>query len=239
MIKATKIQEEYRRNLNRRNSNFSKPISIADGDAYINAAIDTIFENLIIKFEITDLVRNHLRKLQVSDTLITERIDEETSRVSLPEDYYKLLRAQGRVCKKGCNLEKVIGLTTVQTQDINKSLVDPYWKPSWEWERLLSKEMGDSIILYHNCDFNPKEIYIEYIKFPNHIATPSLTEQGYYISSDRKKVDRDINFEIDNTFIWRKVARLAAIETLNDMGDIQDYQSQLQEILTFDKIFLT
>lgn len=239
MIKATKLQEEYRRHLNRRNSSYAKSISIADGDAYINSAIDIIFENLIIKFEITDLIRNHLRKLQVSEILYPEKISENTSRASFPEDYYKLLRAQARVCKEDCNLEKTIGLTTVQTADINKSLKDPYWKPSWEWERILSKELGDYLMVYHDCDFTPKELYIEYIKFPRHIATPSLTEKGQYISSDQKLVDRDIDFEIDNTFLWRKIAHLAAIQTLLDLGDVQDYQAQLQEILTFDKIFLT
>ena len=67
MIKATKLQEEYRRHLNRLNTDCEKSVSISDGDAYINEAIDIIFENLVVKFEINDLVRNHLRQLEVSN----------------------------------------------------------------------------------------------------------------------------------------------------------------------------
>lgn len=237
MIKATKLQEEYRRHLNRRNSAYAKSISIVDGDAYLNAAIDLIYENLAIKFETTDLIRNHLRKLQESEVLEVEKIDENKSKVALPEDYYKLLRARGHVCKGKC--EKFIDLQILQTSDINKALKDPFWKPSFEWERLFGKEMRDYLILYHNCDFNPKELELEYLRKIEHIATPSLTPNGSYVNADGVLINRDQNFEIDSTSLWLRVAKLAAVMTLNDMGDIQDFQSQMQELLAVDKLFLT
>ena len=67
MIAATVLQEDYRRHLNRRNTDCEKSISIADGDAYINEAIDVIFENFAVKFETNDLLRNHLRQLEVAE----------------------------------------------------------------------------------------------------------------------------------------------------------------------------
>lgn len=237
MIKATKLQEEYRRHLNRRNSSYAKAISVADGDAYLNAAIDLIYENLVIKFETTDLIRNHLRILQEEESIIVEKIDENRSRISLPEDYYKLLRARAHVCKGKC--EKYIDIQVVQTSDINKTLKDPFWKPSFEWERLFGKEMGDYFILYHNCDFNPKEVEFEYLRKIKHIATPSLTPNGSYINSEGVIINQNQNFEIDSTSLWLRVAKLAAVMTLNDMGDVQDFQSQMQELLAIDKMFLT
>ena len=99
--------------------------------------------------------------------------------------------------------------------------------------------MGDYLILYHNCDFNPKELEIEYLRKIEHIATPSLTPNGSYVNSEGVMINKDQNFEIDSTSLWLRVAKLAAVMTLNDMGDIQEFQSQMQELLAVDKIFLT
>lgn len=239
MIKATKLQEEYRRHLNRLNTDCEKSVSISDGDAYINEAIDIIFENLVVKFEINDLVRNHLRQLEVSNyKIIPEVLDKNISKAKYPEDFYKFGRSFIKVCHRHCNIEKTIGLHVVQTADLNKSLKDPYWQPSWEWEIGLAQESGNDLLIYHNCQYDPKEVYIDYIRKPKHIQTPSLTKNGSYTNSSGEVVSQNIDFEIDSTFLWRKIVSLAALNTALDHGAVQDYSLKLQNILTLDKIYL-
>lgn len=239
MIKASKIQEEYRRHLNRVNSDVAKAISIVDGDAYINEAKDYIFENFAIKFETNSIYRNHLRQLERKKIpLSCEKVDENCCRAKIPDQYYKLTRQYAKACHKECKKDRLIDLFKIQTSDLTTSLKDPYWAPSWEWEEGLIEEAGDYFIVYHNCEYDPKEIVIDYVKRPDDIATPSLTIDGSYVNSSGTVVNTDKDFEVDATFFWRKIAKLAALNTLLDMGDIQDYQAQLSNLLTIDKIFL-
>lgn len=240
MISATVLQEDYRRHLNRRNTDCEKSISIADGDAYINEAIGVIFENFVVKFETNDLIRNHLRQLEVINyKLIPEKNSDNSVKIIYPDRFYKLSRIYIKVCNKDCKIERVIPVRTIQTSDINNTLKDPYWKPSFAWERSFGHEADEGFIIYHNCEFDIKEVYIDYVRKPNHIQTPSLTVNKYYINSDNKKITKNIDLDIDSTFFWRKVTRLAAINTLLDFGDVQDYQAELQQLLNIDKIFLT
>ena len=88
MIKAKVLQEDFRRHLNRKNSEYSKSISVADGDQYLNEAIDFIFENLIVKFEVNDLVRNHLSQLKVvNKSLEVKVVNDEIVSAKYPDDY--------------------------------------------------------------------------------------------------------------------------------------------------------
>lgn len=240
MITATVLQEDYRRHLNRRNTDCETSISIADGDAYINEAIDVVFENFAVKFETNDLLRNHLRQLEVAEYEVPiEKNDKISVKITYPERFYKLTSMYVIGCNKDCKKERRINVHVIQTSDVNKSLKDSYWKPSYQWERSFGHEVGDGFLIYHNCDFEIKKVIINYLKKPNHIQTPSLTVNKYYVKSNGEKVTEDIGLEIDSTFFWRKVTRLAAVNTLLDKGDIQDYQSEMQQLLSIDKIFLT
>lgn len=237
MIKSTKLHSEYRRHLNRVNSAYSKSVSTADADGYLNEAIDTIFENFAIKYETNSLLRNHLRQLEVKNFCAScDKIDDNSCKITYPEDFYMLTRQWGKGRREGCD-ERIINIYVIQTSDISNSLKDPFWKPSWEWAEAFADEAGNSLIVYHNNEFKLDSVCIDYLRRPGHIAAPSLASKGYYIDASGGRVSADQGFEIDSTFFWRKVTRLAAINTLLDMGDINDYQAQLNNILSMDKIF--
>lgn len=239
MIKAKVLQEDYRRHLNRRNSEYSKAVSISDGDKYLNEALDFIFENLVVKYEINSIARQYLSDFKVSNVkLKLETIGEDKTKAIIPNEYYKIVRNWVKVCKETCDKEKTFGVHIAQSGDINKSLLDPFYKPSWEWEFIIGNEFEKSIMLYHDCDFSPKEVWVDYLRRPKHIATPSLTSSGSYVDANGETISQDIDFESDNSFLWRRVSRLASINTLLDMDDINDYQAQLNQIMALDKIYL-
>lgn len=234
------MQEEYRRLLNRINTSYEQNIGVIDADAFINGAIDSVFENIAIKFEGNTLVRNHLRQLEVKHKKIkTKKVDKDISRIDYPDNFYMLTRQFAKACKDGCTEEKVINLYMIQTSDLNQSLRDPNWKPSFAWEEALVEDAGNSLLIYHNCEFKIKEVQIDYLRKPKHIATPSLLKTGCdYVTSDGKTITSDINFEIDSTLLWRHIVRVAVGNTLVAMGDTSDYQANLANTMALDKIFL-
>ncbi|MFA9213626.1 MAG: hypothetical protein ACEQSR_07245 [Candidatus Methylacidiphilales bacterium] len=115
----------------------------------------------------------------------------------------------------------------IQSSDLTESLKDPNWKPSFEWEQALADDSGDGLTIYHNCDFNIKELEISYLKRPNHIATPSMLTNGAPYIKDGKTISQDISLEIDSTFFWRKAVEVAILNTQLSLGDFQDYQLKL------------
>lgn len=236
MIKATQLQAEYRRHLNRINSSYGSRISTIDGDGFLNEAIDQIFENFAVKFEYNTQVRNHLRQLEVKNKEIKAKaLNKESSYIDYPKDFYMLTRATTRGCKGSC--ERSIDLFTIQTSDLTSALKDPNWEPSFDWEQGLIDDVGNSLIVYHNCKYDVKSVTIDYLRKPKPIATPSLAN-GNYIIHDGTSISKDIDFEIDSTFFWRKAVRLAAINTALALGDYPNYQQEVAELLLLDKIFI-
>lgn len=235
MIKATQLQAETRRHLNRINSSYGTRISVIDLDGFINQAIDQIFENFAVRFESNTQVRNHLRQLEVRNkSLKVKKLDVNSVYIDYPQDFYQLTRASTKACKGDC--EKTIELFMIQTSDLSNALKDPYWNPSFEWEAGLMEDVGNSLVLYHNCQYDLKTVVIDYLRKPKHIATPSIAGCDYIIH-DGTKISKDIDFEIDSSYLWRKVVRLAAIEAAVSLGDYADYQTRKDEIFIFDKIF--
>lgn len=242
MIPAKVLQEEYHRQLNRINAEYNQRISVIDSDGFINEGIDTVFENLAIKFESNSLVRNHLRQLEIKKFTYKPKqivkVDKDTSKVSYPKEFYLLTRQSLVACKEHCSVERVLDLTMIQSSDLNSALKDPNWEPSYEWEQALVEDAGNDLYIYHNCKFNIKSVEIDYLKKPNHIATPSLIKNGASYIKNGKTISEDINLEVDSTYFWRKAVQVAVLNTKAALGDVQDYNAELNTILVLDRLFL-
>jgi hypothetical protein len=236
MIKATQLQAETKRQLNRINSSYGTRVSTIDLDGFINESIDQIFENFAVKFEFNTSVRNHLRQLEVKNKEIkVKKLNKDSDYIEYPKDFYQLTRVTARGCKGSC--EKVIDLFPIQTSDLSNALKDPYWKPSFEWEVGLYDDSANSLVVYHNCQYELKTLVLDYLRKTKHIATPSLAGCDYIIH-DGTKISKDIDFEIDSSYFWRKVVKLAALEVAASLGDYKDYQAKKDSIMLLDKIFI-
>ena len=242
MISAKSIQEEYRRHLNRIYADADQRINVIDADGFINEAIDLVFENYAIKFESNSFLRNTLRQLEVKKYKYKPKnitkVDKDTSKINYPDRFYLLTRQSLTACKDDCVDEKNLDLAMLQSSDLNSALRDPNWEPSFEWEQALVEDAGDSLYIYHNCKFKIKEVEIDYLMKPNHIATPSLIKNGASYIKDGKTITSDINFEMDSTFFWRKAVAVAVLLTQRALGDVTDFQTQFQVILGLDKLNL-
>lgn len=243
MVKASKLQYEYRRGLNRVNSGFSKRISIVDGDSFLNAAKDLVFENFAAVFQRNKTVRAHLRQLETGPIPLEVASKEIYSSVNLPDDFYMSTKHIIKICNEKCDGDiRLAKVKKLESSDVPLSLKSSFWKPSWEYSTTFMEEMGNQFLIYHDKKFDICYVELTYIRKPKDIATPSLLknecESCTYVNSDGETISEDIDFEIDSSYFWRKVVDLAVLETLRSLGEVQDYQMKLQSILTLDKIFI-
>ena len=94
------------------------------------------------------------------------------------KDYWFTTRLRADISKGTCT--KNIGIGPVQTDDLNNSLKYSFYKPSFDWERVLVTFNDDSLdnnnpdeilgsIFIHTDSFEVSKLYIDYIKKPNRV----------------------------------------------------------------------
>lgn len=225
------VHDEYRRRLNRANSDYSSDISVRQVDSYLNEALEIWFENRVDLSELNSTVRNDLRQFEIKNKEIN-RVDVNTifNVYEYPDNFYKLLRQWAVVSKKGCP-EKNIVVLIWESDDISEGLRDPNWKPSYEYEETIADEGEKGLYIWHNGEFTIKKVYVDYYRKPNRIAVPSLIKpDGKYTLGD-VSVTEDSDLEVNSTYAYRKIIDIAVACTLRDIGDTNDFNSIVQKIL--------
>ena len=238
MIKVNKLHNSVRSYIRRYNRELGKKIYVKDIDDALNEAIDVIFENYAARFENNKTFRAHLRQLERKKVALKiEKTYDDCVFAKYPEDIYFVTRQWCTASRGECRRDLIV--RPVQTDDLSESLRDPNWSPSFDWEETIADEGGDGIFVFHNGNFQIDTVYVDYLKKPDHVAAPSLVQpDNYYIDESGDKVKEDCDFEIDSTFIWRKVANVGALIILRNLGEIQDYETQLSKIMNLESIYI-
>lgn len=241
MIKATEFHYEFLKQVNRVNSDYNKSISVAARDTYFNHAIDVVLENFYSVAETNSTVRNHLRQLEKKKVKLNlVKKDDECCVYEYPSDFYRLLRQKAVMCTDLCDEPRDIIIHAIQSDDIAESIKDPYWEPSFEWEETFGEEGSDGFYVYKKKEHDIKEVMVDYMKKPSKVAAPSLLdcEPKSYINSKGELISADKDFDVDSTFLWRKIVDVAVLYALRDLGQIDDFSAKMKEILFVDKLYL-
>lgn len=236
MIAATELQYEFRKKFNRGDKEFNINIYAPDIDSYLNEAQELWFKNRVVAAQTNAEVRNDLRQFQVKGEIRgAKRKDSETYEIEYPENFYKLLRAEVTASKEPCG-EKKLKVHIFQEDDLNESLRDPNWCPSYEYEETLADEYSNGLTVYAKKDFVINNGILTYYRKPAKIATPSLVDGGKYQNSAGETVETDQGFEVTSTYAYRNVIDIAVLMALRDYNMLNDYQTQLDKILRKDLI---
>lgn len=241
MIKATEFHHEFLKQVNRVNSDYNKRFSVSTRDSYFNHAAEVVLENFYAVAEINSTVRNHLRPLEVKKKkLECKERDEKCCVAEYPEDYYRSLRITAIMCDECCDEEKEIQVHTVQSSKITGSLNDPYWEPSYEWGETVGDESSEGYHVYKKPDQTVKCVYMDYMRKPGKICAPSLLacEPPCYVDSAGVKQCEDKDFNVDSTFLWRKIVDVSVLYALRDLGQLDDFEAKMKEILFVDRLYL-
>jgi len=240
MIKATQFHYEFIKQINRIDSGYNKKISVAARDSYFNHAKEVVLENFYALSEINTTIRNHLRLLEKKkQKLSVVRSTSECVVFKFPDKYYRALTQWAIFKTKDCDKKRRLRVFTIQTDDVNESLKDPYWEPSFEWEETFGEEGNDGYYVYKKPEHEIVEFYMDYMFKPDNIAAPSLLDQASsYTNAAGEQVSQDSDFIIDSTFLWRKIVDVAVVYALRDLGLMNDFEAKLKEILFTDKLYM-
>jgi len=145
----------------------------------------------VTEHRIQDLKNLHIKSPGLQPAVIPSVIVTDEYEVDLKDLTYEHLfttRVRAKISTEDCT--KVVGVTVTQTDDLNESMVDPFNKPSFTYNRVLgvygkgTDNLTTPINLYglgslylYTDGFDIDEVYIDYIKYPNRmwIGTYDLT----------------------------------------------------------------
>ncbi len=241
-IPATKLHQEFRRRANRGDSSKNESFEVIDIDSYLNEAQNIYYTNRLSLVETSPQIREEWRKAEVKDYCDSCNFYKKDNRICLfsyPEDYYRRLRQTANVsCTDSRNCDdKDITLRIAQSDDISEILTDPFRKPSFEYGEAWADEAEEGLYVYHNNAFKVNTVCISYYKKLPKIAAPSLVEPTkYYVDGDGVKVTKDQGFILDSTDCWRTVVDIAALCAFRDITDRDNFQLELNKILSVGKI---
>jgi hypothetical protein len=135
-----------------------------------------------IQKRIDDLKTLHKKEYEITPTLYKSDVYEANigditkpgSSVK-PQDYWFTTRLRADIKKGDC--VKNVGVKNIQTDDLNKALGYSFYKPNFNWGRVLAtfnETSDDSVentgsIYLHTDNFEVEKVYIDYIKRPNKV----------------------------------------------------------------------
>lgn len=237
MVAATKLVYDFTKQLGSAETSFAKSMSVIDKCSYLTDALYIYFENRVSIAETNRLVRNDLRVFEKKNQSLKKIRDlKDQSIFGHPENFYSFLRTDAIAYKEQCDEERLLVGITIQTDDLSNALKDPFWKPSFEWEETLVDESSEGLHVFHNGDFEVREVKADYYEKPKEIHCPSLSANGQYEDWNGKVQKKDSGLEIDSTMASRKIVDIAVLLAHRDNGNVRDFQTQINKILLVEKI---
>lgn len=240
MIKCENCHSEFRRRINRRNTEYSRRVGVADIDNYINEAYRFWVSAKVENAEVDSAARNSLRQLEVKNKSLSLNCHKNFYVAAFPDNYFRTLHYSIYGKKEGCkDCPKLMLPRVVQSDDLVESLLDPYRAPSFEYNEVLVDEAGDSLVIYTNNNFDIDAVYLSYYKKITLVACPKLTENRQYIGPSGDVIKDNVDFEISATYDLDDIIDIAVLYFLRDVGDNIELDTQLRKIQTKYQLFKT
>lgn len=241
MVSTRRIIYGVYRKLNAINSGSSQSILVIDMINAINEAYEIIVENNINLTDTNSLVRDNLRKLKIKNHVITpDLVTPEYSFFKYPENLYKRLNQVVHVTCSDCqNITKKIVPRMIDSDDLNEARRDVYMKTNFMWEHGIADEGGDGLYFYtDDPKIKVEKLVIDYYRKINYLQAPTLLECGdyQYLDYDNNLIVNDVDFDLDNTYLSRKVEDVAALLLSTDTRDGEAFNMRLQQMIQIKNI---
>lgn len=236
MISSRRIIYEVNRKLNSILTGGSTSFKVVDIVNAVNEAYEIIVENNIKLTDTDSLVRENLRKLEIKNfEMFPEKSKDGWVFFKYPENMYKRLNHVVIATCPNCEgIIKRIIPRIVQSDDLNEARVNPYRKADFAWEQLIMDEAGEGLYIYvdESC-IEIEKLIIDYYRKINYIQAPSLLECAdyQYLDYDMNLIINDVNFDLDNTYISRKVVDVAVLLLRTDIKDTEAFNIKLQQMV--------
>lgn len=239
-VSARKLIGDFERKLNSLNTFQGKSYQVVDAINILNEAWQVVFENNVKLAEIDSRYRNNLRQLEIKNhKLELSQINDKITFAKYPDNLHTRLNhfVTARCESKNCDCKMIVPRIT-QSDDLQVTRLDPYRKANFDWEILPMDEAGDGLYLYHDGTMEICDIHIDYYRKINEMQAPSLLNCSIkqYLDYDGNAVQHDVSFDVDSTYLARKVVDVAVLMASRDIRDTEGFQTQLSRILALENL---
>lgn len=240
-VSARQLVGDFERKLNSLNTHQGQSYQIVDAINILNEAWQIVFENNIKLAETDSRYRNNLRQLEKKNVkLQLEQIDNNIVYAAYPLDLHTRLGhyVMAKCTEKGCNECKMIVPRITQSDDLHKNRQNPYRGANFPWNQLPMDEAGNGLYLYTDGKMEICDMYIDYYRKITRMEAPSLIRCSIpeYYNYDGSAVFLDAPFDVDSTYLARKVVDVAVLMAHRDIRDTDGFQSQLSRILALENL---
>lgn len=218
-MKAAELYAELKLRIDTIGKN--KGFKITDYHMLLNEAQQIYFENLVKDRD------NGIRVLHCLDvTLEKKSCDKDSCTFIYPDDFYQ--RTSQYIIANKCGKQRKLKVHITQSDDLQYTLEDPFWKPSYEWEETIATPSKEGLKVYLD-DFTIDKLNINYYRKPKEIQIASCSEDKSYQMKSGRTITED-QFELCDKFQSRKILDIAAYLAEVDASQ-PDFNKFLNKIL--------
>ncbi len=222
MIEAKALIYRLQRKVDRLNTEHKKAVDIVAACNALTESQYFLFKKAVKDFEINKDMKYILDPVEVKEKRVAVSKSDRISEFKLPKDLYRDTGIRIVVTKRGCG-RKEIPLTPLETDDVGKSLNNPFWKTSYAWEQIFGDQANGVLYVYNGVDCKVEEMIIDYIKKVDDIHCPSLVvKPEIYVDWNGKTQTKDQGWILDD-LVGEGINR-AALMLTSDLGDPGDFQ---------------
>lgn len=245
-IPGATIQNEIITFFNHKHNRKDEALRTEALDIYINKAVNTFVDNLLSKVGTNDRVHEDLRFLEKKQKLKKNSETKEKNSYFFPEDLIKPSRYDvfaSRVCDsltdecRDCKHRRLVPRPFSQSE-VNEALGSAYWRSSFEYEDIVFEKSEQLIHFYHFGDFKVDYIDCYYYRKPKEVFSPELKKGSPYKDALGNIVTQSQPLELGNVFQKLDIIDLVVLFIERDLRMVQDFSTQLQMILSRDKILI-
>lgn len=237
-ISARKLVYDVVRKANAFNTGAGKAYSVLDIVSVINDAYEILVENNVKQTDISSTVRDTLRKLEIKNFELPLTKMGDYYFAKYPDNLYKRLNHVVEATCEGCKNSKMIVPRIVQSDDLHEARRNPYRQADFAWEQLIMDEGGDGLYIYTDNKMSLSKVTIDYYRKINYIQAPSLVDcnDNLYYDYNDNLISKDVDFDLDSTYIARKVTDVAVLLLRTDIKDSEGFNLKLGQITSLDKL---
>lgn len=218
----------------------SQEIKVVDMVAAINDAYEIVVENNVKQAEKHSIIRDNLRQLEIKNAELVLEDKGDYFFAKYPVNLYKRLNHVAVATCVDCgDIKKRIVPRIVQSDDLHDARANPYRKADFAWQQLIMDEAGDGLYIYvDDSGVKIEKLIIDYYRKINYVQAPSLLECAdyQYLDFEGSLIVNDVNFDLDSTYIARKVTDVADLLLRAETRDTEGFNLKLQKILQVNQI---
>jgi hypothetical protein len=234
MVSSRWLRDQFLRRTRNEQSDLADNVRAVD--SYLGEGTRAVFQMLVDNLEKSDAVNRRLSELINPGKTIWDVGEEENQcKIEYPDRFFKRLNQRVLVDGKG-DYEKCgrrwLNVYVVEFDDINEMLDHSDYKPSYAFKETLGKDLGRTLIVYSNDEFEIVRYSMDWVARPTMPANPSALADEEYIGPDGKAILDDTNIEFDE-YVADAIVDYAVLYSVRDSLEPQNFEMQRAKILKY------